>query len=198
MFRLTTLMIAAVLPLAALAAEGSDLIFADRAPWVLPDGGLDWAVTRQSPTGDTAATLQLDPGAEASTLVMSEQTAAGTRPLSQFPVSAGDPVVVYFLEAVTRDMASASGGSPFYIRNRIKDALRAGGTVTHDGAGARVTLMPFADNENAARMAGFDTLTLRFDIAADPHQPMPHLHAETAKPVGDKPYVLDLTLKAAP
>ena len=85
-----------------------------------------------------------------------------------FPGSVGNPLIMYFLETVLRDMASQAGGSPFYIRNRIKDALLrdadirplalslGGGTV----AAQEVTLHPFAEDAARDRMSGFADLTL--------------------------------------
>ena len=45
------------------------------------------------------------------------------RSLGSFPANVGNPMIMYFYETVVRDMAEAAGGSPFYIRNRVKDAL---------------------------------------------------------------------------
>lgn len=90
------------------------------------------------------------------------------RNLGSFPAGVGNPMIMYFYESVVRDMAVASGGSPFYIRNRVKEALTRevpveAGTATFEGAEidvSRVTLHPFADDPNAGRMEGFDDLAL--------------------------------------
>ena len=95
------------------------------------------------------------------------------RGVGRFPASVGNPVVMYFVETVARDMAEAAGGSPFYIRNRIKDALVAPAameqaTTAWDGAevaATTVTLTPFAGDPNAARMQGFDALELRVTMS---------------------------------
>ena len=90
------------------------------------------------------------------------------RALGEFPASVGNPLILYFVETVARDMAESAGGSQFYIRNRLKESLVSpagietldaplgGGTV---GATA-VTLRPFEGDPNAERMRGFDELTL--------------------------------------
>lgn len=90
------------------------------------------------------------------------------RGLGVFPSSVGNPMIMYFYESVVRDMAEAAGGSPFYIRNRVKDALiqpavHEVGSAVIDGRVVEtqtVTLYPFADDPNKARMQGFGTLEL--------------------------------------
>lgn len=90
------------------------------------------------------------------------------RVIASFPASVGNPLIMYFMETVMRDMVETSGGSPFYIRNRIKDALiqpadmettevRWGDDMV---AATIVTLHPFEGDPNADRMAGFDKLSL--------------------------------------
>lgn len=90
------------------------------------------------------------------------------RALGVFPSSVGNPMIMYFYETVVRDMAEAAGGSPFYIRNRVKDALiqpavyEVGSSVI-DGKTVEtqtVKLYPFANDPNKARMQGFGTLEL--------------------------------------
>ena len=54
------------------------------------------------------------------------------------PASA-NPLLLYFLETTVRAMAEATGGSPYYIRNRIREALVAAdlGAVRRRGGAAR-------------------------------------------------------------
>jgi len=67
-------------------------------------------------------------------------------------------------------MAGIAGGSPFYIRNRIKNALLTEGVETMmeveiDGKAQmvrRVTLMPFSQDQNKARMGPFSQLEMSF------------------------------------
>lgn len=90
------------------------------------------------------------------------------RNLGSFPASVGNPIIMYFYETVVRDMAETAGGSPFYIRNRVKDALtrqwaETPGTASYDGqtvATRSVTLRPFAEDPNRAAMRGFGDLAL--------------------------------------
>lgn len=90
------------------------------------------------------------------------------RNLGSFPASVGNPMIMYFVETVVRDMAESAGGSPFYIRNRVKDSLLRPSDVTngtalfegHEVPSVTVTLRPFANDPNAARMKGFGDLAL--------------------------------------
>lgn len=78
------------------------------------------------------------------------------RPLGDFAPESAHPVVMYFLESIVRHMAEATGGSPHYIRNRIREALAA--------APLGVAVQPFAEDPNRARMGEFAALTLRFGL----------------------------------
>lgn len=90
------------------------------------------------------------------------------RNLGTFPASIGNPMIMYFAETVARDMAETSGGSPFYIRNRLKEALVsaaeiADGEAELDGTDIpvkTVVLRPFADDPNRDRMHGFEDMEL--------------------------------------
>ena len=56
--------------------------------------------------------------------------AAGvSRPVPPLPAGAGHPLLLIFLEQSARDVAALTGGSPFYIRNRIREALGAQDTA---------------------------------------------------------------------
>lgn len=97
------------------------------------------------------------------------------RSLGSFPASVGNPMIMYFYETVVRDMAAAAGGSPFYIRNRIKEALLneaevVSVTLTLQGrevAAERVTLRPFAADGARDRMGGFADLLLEATVSPD-------------------------------
>ncbi|WP_299846548.1 hypothetical protein [uncultured Roseovarius sp.] len=97
------------------------------------------------------------------------------RNLGQFPASVGNPIILYFVETVVRDMAETAGGSPFYIRNRIKESLVepaetkdsdltiAGNTVS----GQSVILRPFEGDPNSDKMKGFGDLSLEVTMSED-------------------------------
>lgn len=95
------------------------------------------------------------------------------RGLGRFPASVGNPVIMFFYETTVRDMAEAAGGSPYYIRNRLKEALvnsddLTEGTAEVDGKTVNtriVRLVPFEGDPNAARMQGFGDLELRVTMS---------------------------------
>jgi len=90
--------------------------------------------------------------------------------LAVFDASVGNPMAMFFLERLVRDLAVSTGGSKFYIRNRIKDSLLAPKAITsdhisYDGAeqpATRVTLAPFVADENRARLGPFADLRIDF------------------------------------
>ena len=90
------------------------------------------------------------------------------RALGRFPASVGNPMIMYFYESVVRDMSASAGGSPFYIRNRVKEALiqpsevEPGEAVVNGKTVATKTvrLRPFAGDPNQDRMRGFGDLEL--------------------------------------
>ncbi|WP_146346675.1 hypothetical protein [Falsiphaeobacter marinintestinus] len=97
------------------------------------------------------------------------------RVLGTFPASVGNPMIMYFYEAVVRDMAETTGGSPFYIRNRVKEALikpsdLEQGEAQYEGRTVKtqiIRLFPFADDKNKERMKGFGDLELRVTMSED-------------------------------
>lgn len=95
------------------------------------------------------------------------------RALGQFPASVGNPMIMYFYETVVRDMAESAGGSPFYIRNRVKEALtqpaavEEGEAIIHGRNVPTVTvrLKPFEKDPNRDRMRGFGDLEMRVTMS---------------------------------
>ena len=93
--------------------------------------------------------------------------AGRTRSQATLP-AAGNPVLLVFLETSLRSMAALTGGSPFYLRNRIREAfaqqdarepveIELGGAPV---AGERLVFRPFEDDPNRARMGAFADLEL--------------------------------------
>lgn len=173
----------------AAAPEGASpsdrLIFADR-DWSGARQGIDWSLDRagQVAPGFLPATGQVrvvevtDPVRGRPILELHEAVDGRDRVIGSFPPSV-DPVLVYFLESTTRNMAAIAGGSPDYVRNRIKAALRRGGAVVTAADGGRtVILSPFLDDPNAPRMRGFETLTLVISLAPRQGAPIRGLSAE--------------------
>ena len=205
----TALLAMASLSVPALAGEAGDLVFAERGPWNLGDRQLVWTMTHEGPAApnfiqiaDGSVTLSqvTDPSDGKPVLQLQQKTDTRDRKIGPFPVSGGDPTVIFFLENTARDMAGLTGGSPYYIRNRLKDAAFRGGEVTREGDLTTVTLKPFADDPNAARMYGFETLTVRFVLDSDPKSPIREMVAETTGPVAPPvpPQMAGQTIAPAP
>lgn len=183
---------ASLAPVAAGAGEAGDAVFAERGPWSLDAGGLVWSLQVEGPEapgfltvdeGLVTLTETIDPSDRQPVLELTQRAGPRSRTIGPFPVSGGDPVLVFFLEQTARDMASLTGGSPYYIRNRMKDAVFRGGRISREGETAIATFKPFQDDANAGRMGGFDSLTLTF-VLGDPAAPIRELRAETQ---GDSP-----------
>lgn len=98
---------------------------------------------------------------------------ARVRRLNPFPEEAGNPLLMVFMETSVRSMAALTGGSPFYIRNRMREALRvqdAGEPVEVVVAGQiypaeRYSFRPFAEDPNRERMGPFADLEISFVIS---------------------------------
>ena len=99
----------------------------------------------------------------------------GHRTLGSFPASVGNPIIMYFVESVLRDVASETGGSPFYIRNRIKEALVADTPIedktvlfgTTNAEAKRITLHPLQEDRNRGRMGVYADLAVTFTMSDD-------------------------------
>jgi len=120
-------------------------------------------------TGEIALSFDTGDGQEAPELArLAFHQDERHRGLGQFPASVGNPMIMFFYETVVRDMAESAGGSPFYIRNRVKEALIEPGEVEYgetemDGRSVEtrtIHLRPFEDDPNRDRMQGFGDLTL--------------------------------------
>jgi hypothetical protein len=73
----------------------------------------------------------------------------------------GNPLLMVFLENAVRSVAKATGGSEFYLRNRMKEALRDG-LREEDGA---FVMRPFAQDAQRARMGALADMALRFEVS---------------------------------
>lgn len=178
------------------AGELTDLVMAPGLFAALPEGAaLHYDHTRHAATpladaGAVADGLRSEDVTEGAVtlavtqgrLVLTRQAGEQALPGAEFPLSAPNPVLLFFLENVVRNVAVATGGSPFYIRNRLRAALAEARAQTgaEAGGGNAVVLHPFAADPNAAHLGDFASLalTLRFD-PADPARLL-ELKADTA------------------
>lgn len=185
------LVFALVLCLAGAASAGplSDLVMAEGGFTAAPAGTvLRYDLTRRGAgTGAGApASLQLTVLEEAGAkLLLLEQEEAGkTREIARFPARSANPLLLYFLENVVRDMAAATGGSPFYIRNRLREALLAADVSPQADGRVFARLTPFAADPNIGKLGAFGSLALH--LTFDPAHPevIFSLKADTATGAG--------------
>lgn len=124
--------------------------------------------------------------------------------IGAFPAEVGNPVVMYFMESVVRDMAETSGGSAFYIRNRLKDSLVRSAEMDQVEAAygggeiqaQALTLHPFADDPNRDRMRGFGDLAVTVTMSDAVPGWYHTLSATVPDPAGGAPlYAQSLTLE---
>lgn len=128
--------------------------------------------TEARDTGDIALSFR---EGEATMALLEFRQDGKHRSLGAFPASVGNPMIMYFYETVVRDMAEAAGGSPFYIRNRVKDALIQTSDIQHGEAVVQgktvatqtIRMYPFAEDPNQDRMRGFGDLELRVTMSEE-------------------------------
>lgn len=178
MARIVTLSLCAALAGAGpLHAETAfDLIFRSGTLDGLPQG-TELRYDAEGPAGEEEdwrqVVVDLAPGDEARVERWAEGADGPTQVLGSFKASIGNPVVMLFLERSVRAISEQTGGSPFYIRNRMRDAL--GGTgeveaveVPWDGGtvpATAVVLEPFADDPHRGELGGFADLVLRVVVS---------------------------------
>lgn len=130
-----------------------------------------------------------------------------SRGLGNYPASVGNPVIMYFLESVLADIAVQSGGSPFYMRNRIKEALLRDAQIVpvslhyldRNIAAREVTIRPFRKDKARERMGRFSELALAVTVSEDIPGWYYSLVATVPAVVGgaEAGYANAITLKAA-
>ncbi len=87
-----------------------------------------------------------------------------------FSATAGNPMFMVFMEQNVASMSAVTGGSPFYIRNRMREALGAQDSVTpidveYGGAtvpAREIVFRPFEKDAKRDRMGAFADLEIRF------------------------------------
>lgn len=107
------------------------------------------------------------------------------RTVAEFTLGAPNPVLMFHLENIVRVMAVETGGSPFYIRNRIRDALAASPAGVVEGGRASIALRPFAKDPQAGRMGRFAALSLTIIYVPDQPARILELLADTGQGPGE-------------
>jgi len=127
------------------------------------------------------------------------------RNIGSFPATVGNPVIMYFVESVVREVAQNAGGSPFYIRNRVKESLIQFAEIVGTEAGfggtqvpvQQITLRPFLNDKNREKMKGYADLALTITMSDDVPGWYLSLDARVDGTVGGAPiYESSLTLRA--
>lgn len=97
------------------------------------------------------------------------------RVLGQFDAAVGNPLAMFFFERTVRSISGETGGSPYYIRNRMREALGEPGnmsevTVPWNGAevaATEITLQPFENDARRAELGPFADLEIRVTVSED-------------------------------
>ena len=192
----TLLLLSLVLPFPAAAGPLSDLLMApglfDDAPAgsvvaygearAVPDGK---EVTVKAVSGGELRLEAVD-GADGRELRLVQVAGDAATPVGTFPTGVANPVLLHFLETSVQVMAEATGGSPYYIRNRIREALVASDLGAGDDAEREATLTPFAADPNRPRMGAFGDLAIR--LRYDPAEPARLLELSADTAAGDGSY----------
>lgn len=160
------------------AAETYDLIFREGSLSGLPQTEVltyDRRVgVEQNPeysarnTGSVRLTFEPDDMARLQFVQQDKQKVLG-----RFPATVGNPIIMYFVETVLRDVAHEAGGSPFYIRNRIKDSLLLKVPVIETDVpfgdqhitAKQIVLRPFETDKNRDKMGAYADLSLTFTMS---------------------------------
>lgn len=205
-----SVMLAAGPVAAAEGHDGYDLIFRTGTLTAFVPGD---ALHYQSVTDNEAAPpeaqgvqsydLRIEEGGTARLMRVLDE---GQQPVAGFDAGVGNPMAMFFLERLVRDLAQATGGSTFYIRNRIKEALLAPVGITpvqvdwegQSRAAQEVVLAPFVGDANAARLGPFAALRVVFDVSEDVPGWYHSMRAETPeRDSGGRYFTSTLTLTEA-
>jgi hypothetical protein len=157
---------------------------------------------------------RLQPIVDGSAILLVAENAAGdrelevtltndgrARPVPSFPGVAAHPLLLILLESTVRNMAELTGGSPFYIRNRMREALWVAAAAPEPTelvlAGAtlpaeEVVVRPFANDPNRAEMGAFADLELRFVLSEDVPGGLARLEAETGPGADGRPVLAEI------
>jgi hypothetical protein len=162
--------LAVALAAPAAAEEPLDLLFnTPHLRDVAPQSELRYAHVRVSDPElsigedlDQAIVLTMGEGSGAESFTIDADGPA-PRTYDVGPGVPGNPLLMVFLETTVRSLVTATGGSEFYLRNRLKDAMRDG---LRDEGGT-LTMRPFADDANRARVGALADTAIRFEVRQD-------------------------------
>ena len=119
-----------------------------------------------------------------------------TRKLEVGPITASvtNPILLIFFQRDATQMSNGTGGSQHYFRNTIRKALQTPDpgsarpvTITLDGrnmAASEITLRPFENDPNRARLRAFADKTYRFVVSEAVPGGIYQVQAETPEESG--------------
>ncbi|MEM7237918.1 MAG: hypothetical protein AAF501_08860 [Pseudomonadota bacterium] len=170
--RLITLMAALACAPALSAAESPlDLMFnTPHFAATASDAQLSYRHTRRSelpqrigPDLDSRISVALSPAGDAIETVITLDADGAARRLDRFQGVPGNPILMVFMETLVSSLSRATGGSPFYLRNRLKESFE-GGEVVSDAGQSTILLKPFQDDRNRERMGPFADMTISMEL----------------------------------
>lgn len=187
----------------AMAASPLDLLFETPHMAATPSGRtLAYGQTVSLPGSERDGTerrieLTVEPPADGQPVVdMRIEQDGNPAGAERFTGVPGNPILMVFLESVVRSVHEATGGSVFYLRNRIKEAMRAGfaqETRTENGAEAQVLILrPFEHDKNRDKLGPWADLSLEFALA----ETAPGMFVRLTATAGgaETPYVEEIAL----
>ncbi len=127
------------------------------------------------PSFEDRIRLVVDHGANEATRTVQVELFSGARrrPAGPFDDMIGNPLLSLVLEQNIQGLATQFAANPRYFKTAIRAALRERASVVAEQMevagrlepGWRVTITPFRDEANKARMRGLDALAYEFRIA---------------------------------
>ena len=166
-----TIIAVTLLAAPARAADPIDLLFnTPHLDQTDPSLTLRYAHTRSStaeqvlgPALDSAILLRREEGRGGLETVITMDADGAGRQLDNFRGVPGNPILMVFMETLVSSLNRATGGSPFYIRNRLKEAFAKGEVGTGE-AGQTILMRPFDGDRNAQRMGPFASLEIEMTL----------------------------------
>lgn len=199
MNRVALALLLLVVPLRCAAAEALDFLFytphfetTDPASeQIYKHSRTSTLQDRLGPNSETMISVtRAKNGSEYETIIVLDANGAAHQ-LDNFQGVPGNPILMVFMETIVNSISRATGGSPFYIRNRIKESFEKGAVATKGGE-TQLTFKPFEDDRNRARMGPFAELEILILMNADLPGMFKTLHAQTPGP-GEPAYSEEMT-----
>lgn len=165
-------------------ADVATLLF-DSPMWSKAPAGsaLDYAFSRKvsqasfGPSFDDHMILKLGPGddAESRTADVKMFTGENARPAGPFRSDKQNPTLLIMLEYNVQELSKLFKANPRYLKNAIRKAWRENakvvdGPIDVDGKsvpGTKITVTPFAGDEEKSKMMGLEEMTYTVEISKD-------------------------------